>query len=130
MSRSDTDSGALSSYMDFNYKLAHIKLQTNNLNKTNIDVLLAEIKKIVSVSPFKEAIITGNNAYFSSISQNVLDTQFISIASCMAVVFIVLLMFFNLKFAIYGTVSAAIPIVFILAIIKNFQGGKGPWTVN
>ena len=117
MSRSDTDSGALSSYVDFNYKLAHIKLQTNNLNKTNIDVLLAEIKKIVGVSPFKEAIITGNNAYFSSISQDVLDTQFISIASCMFIVFIVLLVFFNLKFAIYGTVSASMPIVFILAII-------------
>ena len=117
MSRSDTDKGALSSYIDFNYKLTHIKLQTNNLNKGNIDVLLKSIKNVVSNSPFKEAIITGNNAYFSYISQDVLDTQLISIMACMLVVFIVLMLFFNLKLAIFGTLSAAMPIVFILAII-------------
>lgn len=121
LSRSDNNSGVMIPYMDFNYKMAHITLHSNNLQSDAIIKLLTSVEDILHKLDVNDFIITGNNEYFYRVSQDILNTQFVSIILCYLIIYIIFIIFFKLKLATFSIVSAIFPIVFVItSIILSF----------
>jgi uncharacterized protein len=117
LSRDSLEPSILSSYLDFNYKKTHIKVQTNNLDTDDIDILLRDITHVLDDFPQYKSVITGNNAYFNFLSKDIFSTQIYSIVFCILIIFLSLVLFFNYLIALYTVITAVFPVLITFSAI-------------
>ena len=115
-SRSEQNEGILQKYVNFDYTVARINLQTANLNSSAVKNLVSKIKLIVQ-KEYDDYLITGPSFYSQTLSGFVVDTQYQSFLITAFVNLIIFLFHFNLVSALIGFFVTIFPIVVVVGII-------------
>ena len=116
-SRGDKKTDVISPHMLFDYSESRIHLQTPNLSSNRISKLKAEIltllKKVENIS----FILTGNSIFFHSLSEEVLNTQLISILITILVTWIIFMLLFGWALGTIALIPSIFPVLLTSGVI-------------
>lgn len=118
-SRSDKEKDIISDYLNFSHDMALIKIFTPNLSSSEINKLKLRISNIVK-NYFDNFYLSGSNIYYSTIAENLVKTQYISIFSILLTISISIFLFYNLSIMFLILIAAITPIIFIRLFTSYF----------
>ena len=115
-SRSAEEEDILQPFLNFDGSSSRIILRTKNLS--NIEALKAkeEINSTVKQSDLKVEY-SGNNEYFLRLSDFLLSTQMISLSATLIAIFILMVIFYNIRAALVALLVNALPICMTMVSI-------------
>lgn len=120
-SRGDQRTDVISQHILFDYTEGRIKLQTPNLNSSNInDLRQSIIQELLAVKGIN-FIITGSSIFFHSLSEEVLNTQVLSICITLIVTWLVFLFLFGCKLGSLAIIPSIFPILLTSCFIILFK---------
>jgi predicted RND superfamily exporter protein len=115
-SRNEDSKDVLSEYMTFDYTKTRLKLFTDNLNSSEITNSVNYINDILAEHNLEEVKLSGTNAYFHGISNNLMKTQLYSLAFIFLMLFLSVCLFYNVKIALIAVFVNVIPLLSIILL--------------
>ncbi|MGR3915065.1 MAG: MMPL family transporter, partial [Gammaproteobacteria bacterium] len=129
LSRSETERGVLSPYLDFNYAGARLSLQTANLHSPELARTIAEVADVVrahdaanpadaanadstppAAAVHQRTTITGFGVFIHNLGEHVLRTQAVSILLSILIIGALLLAQFGLRLGLAGLLANLLPL--------------------
>jgi uncharacterized protein len=117
-SKSDQSYDVLADYVNFDYSMQRVKLFSNNLTSTQIRELRDNLQKINIHN--ENIALAGTNIYFDGIIKNLIKTQFYSLLFIIVMIFCLITMIYNIRFAIIASLANIFPLVIITALASLF----------
>ncbi|MDC0857143.1 MMPL family transporter [Rickettsiales bacterium] len=120
-SRNEDSKDVLSEYMTFDYTKTRLKLFTDNLNSSEITNSVNYINDIFAEHNLEQVKLSGTNAYFHGISNNLMKTQIYSLAFIFLMLFLSVCLFYNVKIASIAVFVNVIPLLSLILLCVFFQ---------
>ena len=119
-SRSAESRDVLAENVNFTFSGAHIRSSTANLSSVDLQRLVGDLAAQFAQSRadnLPKPVFTGHSVFFSQLAGYILDTQIISVALTFCLIFIVLVLQFNVRLALAGMVACGLPILITMGAI-------------
>ncbi len=122
LSRGEREKDLVSPYLNFNSSTARIEAQTPNLNSSKLGSLIDFVKlRSSEIFPDANVVVTGSGAYTHQLSRYVISTQVRSFALTFAVIGIVFISVFGLRFGMAGFISNMFPVLVATGMISLLE---------
>ena len=115
-SQSAQSSDILRPFLSFNGKTGRLILRTQNLSNHKAEQIKRKLQQ--ALQPFSlEREFSGNNQYFLHLGSLILDTQFFSLVVTLSTIFILVILFYNIKTSWLATLINLLPVCLIMLVI-------------
>ena len=119
LSRGDSKLSSLRNYSTFSFDKNRLSTITKQLSIEENKNLIKKLEKFLAeVFPNQKTFVTGSIKTNNIISSYILNTQFRSVAICVAVIFTIFIFAFSFRMALIALIPNLLPLVIALAIMK------------